>query len=123
MQLTKNFTREEFDCKDGTKVPSELMDNVQELAENIQVLRDYLGEPVYVTSGYRTPAYNKRVGGKPKSRHLKAQAGDLTAKSKTPKQLHAIIERLIKAGKMRQGGLGLYAGFVHYDIRGYKARW
>lgn len=123
MQLTKNFTREEFDCRDGTKVPDNLLSNAQELADNLQVLRDYLGEPVHINSGYRTKTYNKKVGGKAASKHLKAQAGDLTVKSKTPKQLHTIIERLIKQNKMKQGGLGLYPGFVHYDVRGVKARW
>jgi len=24
---------------------------------------------------------------------------------------------------MKQGGLGLYDSFVHYDVRGVKARW
>lgn len=123
MGLTENFTLEEFMCKDGTPVPEEYMCNVRELATNIQVLRDYIGEPLHVNSGYRTPEYNKKVGGKPKSQHLLAKASDLTTKNKTPKQLHAIIEKLISEKKMKQGGLGLYKGFVHYDIRGVKARW
>lgn len=123
MKLTKNFDREEFDCRDGTQVPAELIANVQELADNLQVLRDDIGEPIHVNSGYRTPRYNARIGGAPKSKHMKAQAGDITAKSFTPKQLAARIEKLIKAGKMKQGGLGIYPGFTHYDVRGTKARW
>lgn len=123
MQLTKNFSSEEFACKDGTPVPGELLGNVEKLAENLQVLRDYLGEAVHVTSGYRTPTYNAKVGGKKKSQHLLAKAADITVKSKTPKQLHAIIEKLISQGKMKQGGLGLYPGFVHYDVRPNRARW
>jgi len=31
MKLTKNFSREEFDCKDGTIVPDEFLPNVQEV--------------------------------------------------------------------------------------------
>jgi uncharacterized protein YcbK (DUF882 family) len=54
---------------------------------------------------------------------LKAKAADITTKNKTPKQLAAIIEKLIAQKKMKQGGLGIYAGFIHYDIRGAKARW
>lgn len=123
MQLTKNFTREEFDCKDGTKVPASLMGNIQELANNIQVLRDHLGEPVHIISGYRTPAYNKAVGGVKNSQHPKGKAGDVAVKSLTPRQLAVKIESLILAKKMKQGGIGIYKGFVHYDIRGTKARW
>src|SRR5688572_17818386 len=95
MKLTKNFNLIEFMCKDGTPVPEKLIPNVQSLATNLQVLRDFLGEPVRLNSGYRTPSYNKKVGGQPKSFHLKAMAADITVKSKTPKQLAAIIEKLI----------------------------
>lgn len=123
MQLTDNFNLNEFACKDGTPVPAELTGNVTLLAQNLQVLRDHLGEPVHLNSGYRSPAYNKKIGGVKNSQHLQAKAADITVKSKTPKELAAIIEKLISEKKMKQGGLGVYPGFVHYDIRGSKARW
>ena len=123
MQLTKNFALSEFACKDGTQVPDVLLCNVSTLAKNLQVLRDYLQEPVRLNSGYRTAAYNKRIGGATGSQHVLAKAADITVKSKTSKQLHAIIEQLIADKKMQQGGLGLYPGFVHYDVRDDKARW
>ena len=121
--MTKNFQLSEFACNDGTQVPTELLENVELLAKNLQVLRDELGESLTVLSGYRSPAWNAKVGGKKNSYHMKAMAADLTCKSKTPKQLHKIIEKLIEGKKMKQGGLGLYPGFVHYDVRGTKARW
>ncbi|MGE4345954.1 MAG: YcbK family protein [Flavobacteriaceae bacterium] len=124
MKLTKNFSRQEFDCKDGTIVPRHLLPNLKELAENLQVLREYLGVPVQVTgSGYRTRTHNKRVGGTKNSLHLEAKAADINAKGLTPKQLYDVIEKSIAQGKMKQGGLGLYPTFVHYDIRGTKTRW
>lgn len=123
MKITENFTFEEFACKDGTQVPFSYWGNVKLLAANLQVLRDHLKEPIHVNSGYRTHEYNERVGGKPASKHLIAQAADITVKSKTPKQLHAIIEKLIAEKKLYFGGLGLYPGFVHVDIRKRKTRW
>lgn len=123
MQLTKNFQLAEFACKDGTPVPDNLIPAVTELAKNLQVLRDDIGEAVHLNSAYRTPAYNKKIGGVKDSQHTKGTASDITAKSYTPKQLAACIEKLIKEGKMKQGGIGVYPGFVHYDIRGVKARW
>jgi uncharacterized protein YcbK (DUF882 family) len=123
MQLTTNFNLAEFTCKDGTPVPNDLVTNVELLAKNLQVLRDHLGEPIHVNSGYRSPTHNEKVGGKKQSYHLKAMAADITCKSKTPKQLAAIIEKLIAERKMKQGGLGIYPGFVHYDVRRDKARW
>lgn len=124
MQLTKNFTRQEFDCKDGTKVPDNLLDNCKKVAENLQVLRDTLNVPVSITgSGYRTPAHNKKVGGAKHSQHLTCNGADINAKGFTPKQLAKEIEKLIASGKMEQGGIGIYPNFVHYDRRGTKARW
>lgn len=124
MKLTNNFSRQEFDCKDGTKVPQKYMANLQELANNLQVLRDFINEPVMVTgSGYRTVSHNKSVGGAKHSQHLTASGADINARNYTPVMLRNAIEKLIKQGKMKQGGLKAYRGFVHYDIRGTKARW
>ena len=124
MQLTKNFNRQEFDCKDGTKVPDEFLQNVQEVANNLQILRDYLKVPVRVTgSGYRTKSHNKKVGGAKFSQHLTASGADINADGYTPKELAKEIEKLITKGKMKEGGIGIYTNFVHYDIRGTKARW
>jgi len=123
MKITDNFSRKEFDCKDGTNVPKEYMDNLQELCNNLEVLRDYLNSPISITgSGYRTESHNKKVGAK-NSQHLYAKAADINVKGHTPKEVFDSIETLIKLGRMKQGGLGLYKTFVHYDIRGTKARW
>ena len=124
MKLTKNFNLAEFHCKDGTPVPEKYYPNVKEVARNLQVLRDEIGEPLFISgSGYRTAKHNRAVGGAQKSQHLTASAADISTKNLTPKQLAAIVERLIKSGRMKQGGLGVYKGFIHYDIRGVKARW
>lgn len=123
IQLTENFNIREFACKDGSDVPNNLEPNVQKLAESLQVLRDHLDEPIRLNSGYRSPEYNKKIGGAKSSQHLKANAADITVKSKTPKELAAIIETLISQKKMTQGGIGIYPGFVHYDVRGTAARW
>jgi uncharacterized protein YcbK (DUF882 family) len=123
MRLSKDFTSEEFNCHDGTVVPEEFMDNLNLLVDNLQVLRDELKEPIKIVSGYRTPSYNKKIGGATKSQHLLAKAADIVVRSKTPKQLAAIIEKLIAAKKIKQGGLGIYPSWIHYDVRNGKARW
>lgn len=123
MQLTPNFALEEFACHDGTAVPAPFLANVRELARNLQALRDLVGRPVHVLSGYRTPTWNAKVGGVQGSQHLLARAADLHVDGMTPDALHAAIEHLIAVGRMKQGGLGLYPTFVHYDVRGTKARW
>jgi hypothetical protein len=41
----------------------------------------------------------------------------------TPKEVALVIEGLISSGKMKQGGIGIYKSWVHYDIRNVKIRW
>jgi uncharacterized protein YcbK (DUF882 family) len=77
MQLTDNFNIDEFECHDGTGVPWNLVENVQKLANNLQVLRSTIDKPVHIISGYRNPTYNKRIGGATRSYHMKAMAGDI----------------------------------------------
>ena len=123
MQLTKDFHKSEFDSKDGSAMPDDVLQNVQKLANQLQVLRNYIGKPIYINSGYRSPSHNKRVGGSPNSQHLLGKAADIRVKGYTTEKLSKIIESLINNGDMLQGGIGIYNTFVHYDIRKVKARW
>lgn len=123
MMLTENFSLKEFECNDGTTIPEKYISNVKELAQNLQVLRDEIGLPISINSAYRHPEYNKRIGGAKFSQHLTASASDIVVRDLTPKKVARTILKLIKNGKMKQGGVGLYNGFVHYDIRGKKERW
>ena len=123
MILTKNFNKSEFDSKDGAEMPDEVLQNVKELATNLQVLRDEFKAPIKINSGYRSPSHNARVGGAKRSQHLLGTAGDIVVIGHTPQEVAIVIEELIRAGKMKQGGLKAYNLFTHYDIRGTRARW
>jgi uncharacterized protein YcbK (DUF882 family) len=122
-KLTENFRLGEFSCRDGTTVPKEHMENVKLLCENLQVLRTLLGKPIRVISGYRSPKYNRRIDGAKKSQHMLAKAADIKISGMTPAEVKSEIEKLIKEGKMKKGGVGLYRTFTHYDTRGWNARW
>jgi hypothetical protein len=50
-------------------------------------------------------------------------AADIKVKGLTPLEIYNAIEKLIADGKMKQGGLGLYRSWIHYDFRGTKVRW
>ena len=117
------FKISEFDSKDGAEMPFDVKVNVIELIDNLNVLRQELGSPLFVNSGYRSPEHNKSIGGSLNSQHLIGKAADIRSNEYTPKQIKEKIEELIKVGKMKQGGLSAYNTFVHYDIRGNKARW
>ena len=122
-KLTNNFTLQEFNSKCGRDIPNNVLPNIIQLAKNLQVLRDAVGKSISITSGYRSPQHNKKIGGAKDSQHVKGMAADIKVAGMTPKEVALVIEGLIESGKMKQGGIGIYASWVHYDIRGTKARW
>jgi uncharacterized protein YcbK (DUF882 family) len=123
MNLTANFKLQEFASKCGAPTPLSVVHKLQGLAINLQALRDEIGKPIRINSGYRSPAHNRAVGGAPRSRHVVGDAADIVVVGMPPTKVAATIERLISEGKMQQGGLKAYATFCHYDCRGVRARW
>ena len=102
MQLTEHFTLEEFTrsttasrLKIDNRVPGELMPNIQLTAIKLELVRQALGKPIVITSGYRCPLLNARVGGVSTSAHTKGLAVDFKSSFGTPKE---ICQRLIDAG-------------------------
>ena len=124
-----NFDFREFYCPTVVGLSPVVRANVAILAKELQVFRDLVGRPVQVSSGWRSPAHNERVGGVKNSQHLTGKAVDFRVSKMTGPEIYHAIEALIKAGKMREGGLGCYDTWCHYDIREdldgnpKKARW
>ena len=124
MRLSKNFNWSEFESKDGAPMPADVKANIRRLVENLEIIRAALNSPIKITSGYRSPGHNASIPGSAKdSQHVKGTAADFSSPGYTPAQIGATIEKLIAAGKISQGGMGIYPTWVHYDIRGKKARW
>ena len=112
---SKYFKLQEFNCNDGTPVPEEYYENVQDLMDNLDVIREHFGYPINVNSGYRTPDYNKAIGGAKNSQHLTASAADIRL-NVTPSVVQKAIKQLMEDDKIKKGGLGIYSNFTHYDI-------
>lgn len=123
IQITENFYLDEFECRDKSDIPLDVFNNILEVAEQMQKIRDILDAPIKVNSGYRSPIYNKSIGGASKSQHLLGKACDFTVKGLTPYQVADHLEDLMQSGVIINGGLGEYDTFTHYDIRNNPARW
>jgi uncharacterized protein YcbK (DUF882 family) len=123
MKLSTNFSLNEFASADGTAPNNDVLKNLTELAKNLEVLRKHLGQPIRITSGFRSKEHNAKIGGSLNSYHVLGMAADIQVAKMKPEDVAKAIELLIKDGKIKEGGLGIYRTWIHYDIRGTKARW
>ena len=92
-KLSANFTVAEFACKDG----SDPVFVDSSLAALLQKIRDHFGRPVVITSGYRTAAHNRSVGGAAYSQHLYGRAADIRVQGIPVEQLAAYAETCLPA--------------------------
>lgn len=118
--ISDYFKLAEFRSKDGADFPQDVLQNLQKLVVNLGVIREEIGLPIHVNSGYRSTEHNKKIGGAKNSYHVKGMAADLSVKGVRPSALKEIIVGLMDSGKITAGGVKAYDTFVHYDIRGKK---
>ena len=97
--------------------------NLQTLAEQLQVIRDEIKTPIKINIAYRPQWWEKMRGRGGTSQHCLGKAADIYAPGLMIIELYRTIQSLIAQGKIRNGGLGLYNTFIHYDIRQTPARW
>lgn len=112
IQLTANFNLREFACRHCGMVRLD-----PALVDKLQQLRDRVGRPIIITSGYRCEAHNRAVGGAANSQHLLGKAADIQVEGMGPAALAAHAEVI------GFGGIGIYGNFVHVDTRATTARW
>ncbi len=101
-----NFSAQEIACRGDGKI------RVNEAAlDKLQALREKLGAPLIVHSAYRSPAYNRRVGGAKQSMHLQGAAFDISMANHDPAAFEAA------ARGVGFTGFGFYPrqNFMHID--------
>lgn len=136
MKLTKNFSLHEFlesrffNAPEQIRVKESYQDNKFDLepnlivlVDNLQALRDYLNARIDINISYRPKWYELSRGRSGGSQHVQLKAADIVVDGYNANQVADAIEHLIASGKMKQGGLGRYHSFTHYDVRGTAARW
>ena len=101
----------------ASRSDGEIKINTQAM-DKLQTLRDRIGKPMIVNSGYRSPAHNKAVGGAPASKHMLGTAFDIAMSNHDPAAFMAAARAV---GFL---GFGTYprSGFMHIDL-GPARRW
>ena len=128
--ITHNFRWEEFYCHGSRpggghegvecEMPEIVQTNIRRLVGNVlQPLRSWLGVPVHIRSGYRCSEHNHSLAGAARnSQHMEGAAADIWIKELTPEQIYVVLDLHMKnRNKLGPGGMGLYANWVHIDIR------
>ena len=85
MRLTDHFILAEFTISQeaarrgiDNDPPPEVVENLYLLAMALEDVRERLGAPIVISSGYRSPALNEAVGGAANSAHVLGFAADIT---------------------------------------------
>ncbi|MDR3207302.1 MAG: peptidoglycan-binding protein [Oscillospiraceae bacterium] len=112
-RVAVHFRVGEFACRDGSD-PVLLDDRLPPVLEDIRARCG--ARPIAVNSGYRSPAYNQKVGGAAESYHMRGMAADIAVAGVTPNTVAAAAELALYAAGL-DGGIGLYGSFVHVDVR------
>jgi hypothetical protein len=113
MQLSEHFTLDEFttsktairqgiDNTPDAKARLRLAYLCQSILEQI---RQRIGYPIVITSGYRSPELNKAVGGAKNSQHMTGDAADIICNHTTMRHLWQTIELMVRNGEILVGQL------------------
>jgi zinc D-Ala-D-Ala carboxypeptidase len=100
MNLTPHFSLEELTRTDhrafDNTAPPEVMPNLRRMALLMEQVREVVGQPIVVTSGYRSKQVNDAVGSKDTSQHRTGCAVDFRCSGLKP---DAIV-KMIRASKI-----------------------
>lgn len=106
----KYFRKSEFECSCGC---GESPMN-EEFIKLLDELREEFKSPIYITSGYRCPAHNKKIGGVSDSYHTKGVAVDIHIYGVNAYNLLKLaLSKFDGIGISQKGGVG--SRFIHLD--------
>lgn len=125
MNISKNFTLKEM-ISSTTAIrlgipndpPLDVVNNMILLAEAVlQPLREYMDESIRVSSGYRSPVLNRKIGGSKSSQHCVGQAADLTCDGKNKKMFDFIKDSLVFDQLIWEFGTEREPDWVHVSYK------
>jgi len=104
MKLSEHLNLKEVTASDMAKRKGisneptpEHLENFKKLAENIfEPIRKHFGEPIFISSGYRSKALNEAIGGSLSSQHCSGEAIDIDMDGRSKKVTNEQVFNFIK---------------------------
>ena len=104
MKLSEHLDLKEVTASDMAKRKGisneptpEHLENFKKLAENIfEPIRKHFGEPIFISSGYRSKALNEAIGGASSSQHCSGEAIDIDMDGRSNKVTNVNVFNFIK---------------------------
>lgn len=122
MKLSENFKLSEFVTSAKhpnipNNPPPEAVDNIRRLVANIlDPARKGISMPIVVTSGYRSQALNRAVGGSATSQHIKGEAADIICNDNA-RLFNFIRENAVFDQLIWEHGTDKYPAWVHVSLK------
>lgn len=104
-----HFKASEFESPDS---PASGYNMASSFMEKIESLRDFMGIPFHINSGFRTKAHNDAVDGGKKSAHLIGRAADIAWGNLSLPDKNKMLK---KAWDLGFKGFGISQSFIHLD--------
>ena len=122
MRLSANFTLDELTVSEvaarhglDNTPPQEIIENLKLLAQSLQTLRSFFGNnAIIVTSAYRSPEVNAKVGGSKNSDHLRGLAADFIVPSFG--NLDQVIRAILASGVPFKQIIREFDRWTHFSI-------
>lgn len=107
--MTEHFTLNEFlrsDTASRYKIDNtpnkEQLENIEFVAEQLEIIRSYYKKPMIITSGFRTKELNTLLKGSKTSQHMQGLAVDINLKSKEENKIFFnLVNKLIKENQIK----------------------
>ena len=94
-ELTYSYTAKKYNI-DNTPTKMQISELTRLCQDILEPIRQKVGKPIIISSGFRCKALNDRIGGAKNSDHMYACAADIKCKGMTVKDLFDIIVDMIK---------------------------
>ena len=121
--IGKYFTVGELLRYDKRRIPTSntVKENILKIVKELDKIREDWGSPIGITSGYRPPDVNRRVGGVSNSQHLTGNAVDIYPIGKNGIEFEKWLDK--RWDKALGYGQRSGRGFTHLDLRPGRIRW